>query len=166
MRFMSVNQSCSPVSGVERRLARPRHPNDAPVPDKPTGARAEPVASGLVNPWGLAILPSGDLLVTERPGRIRYITSSGNVSPPSKVPQPPLPPARAECSTSPSPRISPQSRNVFIGFTERRYVRTNGTSVARLELTGEGDGRPPHRAKDHLPHAAGLLRWVSLRLPV
>jgi aldose sugar dehydrogenase len=31
------------------------------------------VASGLQNPWGLAFLPGGDILVTERPGRIRLI---------------------------------------------------------------------------------------------
>jgi glucose/arabinose dehydrogenase len=31
------------------------------------------VARGLVHPWGLAILPNGDLLVTERPGRLRLV---------------------------------------------------------------------------------------------
>jgi aldose sugar dehydrogenase len=36
--------------------------------------RVVTVASGLQNPWGLAFLPGGDILVTERPGRIRLIT--------------------------------------------------------------------------------------------
>ncbi len=31
------------------------------------------VVDGLVNPWGIAFLPGGDLLVTERPGRLRLI---------------------------------------------------------------------------------------------
>jgi glucose/arabinose dehydrogenase len=31
------------------------------------------VADGLVNPWGMAFLPNGDLLVTERPGRVRIV---------------------------------------------------------------------------------------------
>lgn len=31
------------------------------------------VADGLENPWAIAFLPDGDLLVTERPGRIRII---------------------------------------------------------------------------------------------
>src|ERR1700693_5288775 len=29
------------------------------------------VTKGLDHPWGLAILPDGDMLVTERPGRLR-----------------------------------------------------------------------------------------------
>src|SRR5690606_23695537 len=31
------------------------------------------VAGGLVNPWSMAFLPGGDMLVTERPGRLRII---------------------------------------------------------------------------------------------
>ena len=31
------------------------------------------VAEGLEHPWGLAFLPNGDMLVTERPGRLRII---------------------------------------------------------------------------------------------
>ncbi len=31
------------------------------------------VAEGLVNPWSMAFLPNGDMLVTERPGRLRLI---------------------------------------------------------------------------------------------
>lgn len=35
--------------------------------------RVVTVAEGLVNPWGIAFLPGGDILVTERPGRLRVI---------------------------------------------------------------------------------------------
>ena len=35
--------------------------------------RVSTVATGLANPWSLAFLPNGDLLVTERPGRLRII---------------------------------------------------------------------------------------------
>lgn len=31
------------------------------------------VAEGLVNPWAMAFLPNGDMLVTERPGRLRIV---------------------------------------------------------------------------------------------
>jgi glucose/arabinose dehydrogenase len=39
-----------------------------------------PVVAGLVNPWSLAFLPNGDMLVTERPGRLR-IVRSGKLDP-------------------------------------------------------------------------------------
>jgi len=31
------------------------------------------VAEGLVNPWSMAFLPNGDMLITERPGRLRIV---------------------------------------------------------------------------------------------
>ena len=40
------------------------------------------VARGLENPWGLAFLPDARMLVTERPGRLRYIDRIGNISKP------------------------------------------------------------------------------------
>ena len=39
------------------------------------------VVSGLANPWAIAFLPDGRMLVTERPGRLR-IAASGKLSPP------------------------------------------------------------------------------------
>ena len=38
-----------------------------------TTIRVVPVASGLTNPWSIAFLPNGDMLVTERPGRLRIV---------------------------------------------------------------------------------------------
>ena len=35
--------------------------------------RVSVVASGLVHPWSLAFLPNGDILITERPGRLRIV---------------------------------------------------------------------------------------------
>ena len=42
----------------------------------------EVIAEGLEIPWGLAILPTGDLLVTERPGRVRLIQDGAVVPEP------------------------------------------------------------------------------------
>src|SRR5262245_48106766 len=35
------------------------------------------VIEGLVNPWSLAFLPDGKMLVTERPGRLRVLSADG-----------------------------------------------------------------------------------------
>ncbi len=40
------------------------------------------VASGLQNPWSLAFLPDGRMLVTERPGRLRLLAEDGTLSAP------------------------------------------------------------------------------------
>jgi aldose sugar dehydrogenase len=44
--------------------------------------RVSAVATGLANPWSLAFLPNGDMLVTERAGRLRIIRS-GTLDPQS-----------------------------------------------------------------------------------
>ena len=42
--------------------------------------KVEVVAENLLNPWGIAFLPGGDILITERPGNLRIIRN-GKLSP-------------------------------------------------------------------------------------
>jgi glucose/arabinose dehydrogenase len=57
-----------------------------------TRVAAAPFATGLENPWGIAPLPDGRWIVTERPGRMRIIGADGSLSAPLQG----LPPVAAE----------------------------------------------------------------------
>jgi aldose sugar dehydrogenase len=52
------------------------------VDPKVTEPKVIEIAQGLDRPWGLAFLPAGRMLVTERVGRMRYVESDGSLSAP------------------------------------------------------------------------------------
>src|SRR5882724_899085 len=54
----------------------------AQFPSKAGPISVVTVADGLEHPWGLAFLPDGRMLVTERPGRLRIVGRDGSVSQP------------------------------------------------------------------------------------
>ncbi len=64
------------------RIAPPPPPSDDPIESDLHTFRIETFADGLETPWGLAVLPDGRWLVTERPGRLRLVSAAGQVGPP------------------------------------------------------------------------------------
>jgi glucose/arabinose dehydrogenase len=54
----------------------------APAVDSGVVLAAEEIVPGLEHPWGIAVLPGGDLLVTERPGRLRAVQAGRLVEAP------------------------------------------------------------------------------------
>ncbi|MEX2181536.1 MAG: PQQ-dependent sugar dehydrogenase [Gemmatimonadaceae bacterium] len=71
--------ACQPAPDVLAQLAGTPSPQPASTSGVVT---VETVARGLVNPWGLAFLPDGRMLVTERPGRLRIVGVDGALSAP------------------------------------------------------------------------------------
>ncbi|WAC29570.1 PQQ-dependent sugar dehydrogenase [Ancylobacter sp. SL191] len=97
----------------------------------------ETVADGLENPWSLAFLPDGRMLVTERPGRLRIVSRNGTVSEPIAG----VPPVFARgqgglLDVVLAPDFD-SSRLIFISYAEPREG-AGGTSVARAKLVEEG----------------------------
>jgi aldose sugar dehydrogenase len=99
----------------------------------------ETVAKGLENPWGLAFLPDGRMLVTERPGRMRIIASDGTLSTPlTGVPNVAARNQGGLLDVVLDPDFS-ANRFVYVTFAEPRSGG-NGTSVAKLRLNAGATG--------------------------
>ncbi|MHB2167725.1 PQQ-dependent sugar dehydrogenase [Alsobacter sp. R-9] len=100
---------------------------------QPAQPKVETVAGGLSNPWGLAFLPDGTMLVTERPGRIRLV-KDGVVSAPLAG----VPPVQAQgqgglLDIAVDPGFA-SNRLVYWSYAEPREDGS-GTSVARGRLS-------------------------------
>lgn len=102
--------------------------------------RVETIATGLQNPWGLAFLPDGRMLVTERPGRLRILTKDGKLSDPVEG----LPKIAAvgqggllDIVLSPG---FEKDRLIFMSFAEPRDGNASSTSVMRARFV-EKDGK-------------------------
>lgn len=114
------------------------------------------VAKGLENPWAVEPLPNGDLLVTEKAGRLRIVSAAGEVGPPlagllpvgrggvsAASGQGGLPPIAASrqgglLDVALSPDFA-RDRTIFWSFSEQREGGS-GTSVARGVLTQDRRG--------------------------
>lgn len=69
-------------------LSQPALAEDRTLPTQAGAIKVETIAKGLHNPWGLAFLPDGQMLVTERPGTLRLVSKDGTISKPlSGVPE-------------------------------------------------------------------------------
>ena len=106
-------------------------------PSGETGVEITTVAEGLEHPWSLAFLPDGRMLVTERPGRLRYVTKDGSVSEPVTG----VPAVFAEgqgglLDVALDPDFAANS-TIYLSYAEPAADGTNGTAVARARLDGQ-----------------------------
>jgi glucose/arabinose dehydrogenase len=128
---------------VETRRAnapdqKPAFPGQTRAPRAASGVELEvtTLVRGLAFPWGLAFLPDGALLVTERDGRLRRV-EGGALSP--AIEGVPAVDARGQGGLF-DVLLSPgfaQDRALYLAYAERRQGG-NGTAVARARLSDDG----------------------------
>jgi glucose/arabinose dehydrogenase len=102
--------------------------------------RVTTIATGLQNPWGLAFLPDGNFLVTERPGRLRVVTPQGGVS--TALTGVPAVFAQGQgglLDVALDPAFA-TNRRVYLSFAEPGTNGTAGTAVYRAELNAGSTG--------------------------
>src|SRR5262245_3012215 len=98
------------------------------------------VAGGFENPWSLAFMPGGRMLVTERPGRLRVVAADGTKS--SPVAGLPAVHARGQgglLDVALDPAFASNSL-IYWSYSEPREGGVNNTAVARGTLV---DGAEP-----------------------
>lgn len=100
--------------------------------------RVVTVAEGLERPWGLAFLPDGRMLVTERPGRLRVVGRDGKLDP---TPVTGLPRVDAQGQGGLLDVVlHPKYRDngwIYWSYAQRDAAGNNGTEVARGRLAGQ-----------------------------
>ncbi|MGQ0430580.1 MAG: PQQ-dependent sugar dehydrogenase [Gammaproteobacteria bacterium] len=105
-------------------------------PSGATRVEITTVASGLVHPWSLAFLPDGRMLVTERPGRLRYVTADGKLSEPiAGVPAVFAHGQGGLLDVILDPDFASNS-TIYFSYAEPVADDRNGTAVARARLDG------------------------------
>jgi glucose/arabinose dehydrogenase len=113
---------------------------------KPAGAiatekvqvRLEPVVEGLERPWGLAFLPDGRALVTEKAGRLRIVARDGTLGKPlAGVPQVDTTGQGGLLDVVLDPAFA-QNQTIFLSFAQPRGEGRNATAVARARLGANG----------------------------
>ena len=112
---------------------------DENIATRETNIRVETVAQGLKHPWGLAFLPDGNMLITERPGFLRIVTPEGKVR--EAIYGVPEVDARSQgglLDVALDPDFA-ENRFVYLTYSEKgdgpENKNKNGTAVARGRLT-------------------------------
>ena len=119
-----------PANGATQSPAFPGQ-TDAPTHKTNVPFEVVTVTQGLQNPWGLAFLPNGKMLVTERPGRLRVVSADGTLSAP--VEGLPAVDARGQgglLDIALDPEFA-SNNLIYWSYAEPREERMNNTAVAR-----------------------------------
>jgi glucose/arabinose dehydrogenase len=121
-------------------FAAPAIAVDETVETEKAVIHVETFADGLEHPWGIAFLPEGGALVTERPGRLRHVSAEGALSEPlSGVPDVDARGQGGLLDVALDPAFA-ENRRIYLSFSEPGDGGTNSTAVARGTLADDLSG--------------------------
>src|SRR5574341_2063914 len=121
--YMLPNAACTQSPSPPREYEPQRH-----------RFRVVTLTDHLEHPWGLAFLPDGRMLVTERPGRLRIVEREGRVSEPlGGVPEVQARGQGGLLDVALDPHFA-KNRLVYLSYAEPGPGGTAGTAVARGRL--------------------------------
>ena len=118
-----------------------------PVAAQAPNLRPQVIASGLEHPWAVAFIGGGQMLVTERPGRLRLITPEGRVSAP----------------LAGLPEIDANRQGGLLDLiTDRDFARNRMLYFCFAEPAAQGSGNSTALASARLSDNASALEKVTV----
>jgi aldose sugar dehydrogenase len=131
--MLALLAACVPYNGQESGGTSAAPPTaQTPAPPGGTHAfRVVTVAEGLIHPWSIAFLPDGELLVTERPGRLRVVRNGVlQAEPVSGVPEVRARGQGGLLEVKPHPDFA-SNRLLYLTYSKPRGEDEATTAVAR-----------------------------------
>jgi glucose/arabinose dehydrogenase len=123
------------------RGQKPAFPGQTRAPQREAGVayQVTTVAQQLERPWGLAFLPNGALLITEKPGRLRVLENGRLSAPVAGVPAVDAGGQGGLLGVAVDPGFA-RNGLVYLAFAEPHPDGSNNTAVARGRLVSAAGG--------------------------
>lgn len=158
----------APGAPVETRPANgkgqvPAFPNQTRAPEMKAGVEYEvkTVVEGLANPWAIAFLPDGRMLVTEKAGRLRIVGADGALGEPvAGLPAPYVKGQGGLLGLALDPAFA-KNGLIYWSYAESPAEKMTNTAVARGKLVVGADGQGRLEAVQVIYHQAPSLESVQ-----
>jgi glucose/arabinose dehydrogenase len=123
---------------------KPAFPGQTRAPERKAGVAFDvvTVVDGLENPWGMAFLPGGRFLVTERAGRLRVVAADGTLSAAvTGLPKILVDGQGGLLDVALDPQFA-TNHLIYWSYSEPQADGTNNTAVARGKLVEDAGAAP------------------------
>ncbi|MBY0421418.1 MAG: PQQ-dependent sugar dehydrogenase, partial [Parvularculaceae bacterium] len=132
---LAFGAGIAPVS-AQGAKSDPQSLQQPPAPEGRTKLKIETLAEGLANPWSVAFLPDGSMLVTERPGRLRVIRDGKlEATPVAGLPAPYVANQAGTFEVLPHPDFA-SNRTLYISYAHGTK-QANATRVISATFDGK-----------------------------